>query len=396
MNGRILRISGAILSALLGGASAVVPAIFLYKYEYFSSFKEIDNLIGMMPVALWLIMAAGFIAASVLAMKRGPVALVSACLAFSLISVALFPKAVTCNWFRMEKELNVAGDSPDISVYEPFKEGNSTVVLGEDAALRISEDFPVLDGALALYPVYAAVAQAVYEECEEAKNAVAFTNTIRAYKGLADGANDVILATAPSESLREYARERGVNYVLTPIGKEAFVFLVGKNNPTENLTYQQIKNIYSGKTAKWGTLGWREGGDIIAYQRPDGSGSQVGLEIIMKDMPIASPRPLSEELIGTNSLMKQVSVTYRGVQPALGYSYKFFATEMYPNENAKMLKINGVSPTADNISSGKYPFVIQFYAVTAGEPQGNTAELIEWLLSPQGQTLIEKCGYARI
>ena len=340
-------------------------------------------------------MSAGFFAAAVLAIKRGAIALISVTLALSIVSVALFPKAVTGNWF-IEKALDATGESADISVYEPFKEGNSTAVLDEESTLRILEDFPVLDGALALYPVYAAVASAVYEECEEAKNAVTFTNTLRAYKGLADGVSDVIFATAPSDSQREYARKRGVNYVLTPIGKEAFVFLVGKDNPIDDLTYKQIKDIYSGKTAKWRTLGWSEGGSIIAYQRPDGSGSQVGLESIMKDLPIASPRPLSEELVGTNSLMKQVSVVYRGVQPALGYSFRFFAGEMYPNDNAKMLKVNGVSPTAENISSGKYPFVITFYAVTAGEPRGNAAKLIEWLLSPQGQDLIEKCGYAKL
>ncbi|MBP5194248.1 MAG: hypothetical protein J6126_05910, partial [Clostridia bacterium] len=180
MNGKFLRIAGASLAALLGATSAVVPAIFLYKYEYFSSFFEIDNLIGILPIALWIIMSAGFLAAAVLAIKRGAVALISVSLAFSILSVALFPKAVTGNWFR-EKALDATGESADISVYEPFKEGNSTAVLEEESTLRISEDFPVLDGALALYPVYAAVANTVYEECEEARSAVAFTNTLRAY-----------------------------------------------------------------------------------------------------------------------------------------------------------------------------------------------------------------------
>ena len=69
---------------------------------------------------------------------------------------------------------------------------------------------------------------------------------------------------------------------------------------------------------------------------------------------------------------------------------------MKPNPGAKMLKINGIAPTADNIKSGSYPFTVEFYAVTNGEPRGNTKLLIDWLLSPQGQKLIELCGYTGI
>ncbi|MBP5242434.1 MAG: substrate-binding domain-containing protein, partial [Clostridia bacterium] len=192
----------------------------------------------------------------------------------------------------------------------------------------------------------------------------------------------------------EAAERAGVKLTFTPIGKEAFVFLVGKENPVDDISYQQIKNIYSGKTAKWNTLGWKEGGDIVAFQRPEGSGSQSGLQNVMGSMPVIKPQPLPDKsLVGTNSLMKQVSVHYKGVQPALGYSFRFFAETMYPNEDAKMLKVNGVYPSTENIRTGKYPFTVNFYAVTNGEPTGNTKTLIEWILSPQGQKLMEKCGY---
>ena len=111
-------------------------------------------------------------------------------------------------------------------------------------------------------------------------------------------------------------------------------------------------------------------------------------------MPIQAPQPLPDKsLIGSNSLMQQVSVEWKGVQPALGYSYRFFANTMYPNPNAKLLKIDGVEPSVENIKNGSYPFTVNFYAVTNGQPQGNTKKLIDWILSPQGQKLIEKCGY---
>ena len=55
--------------------------------------------------------------------------------------------------------------------------------------------------------------------------------------------------------------------------------------------------------------------------------------------------------------------------------------------------IHGVEPSIENIQNGRYPFIGDFYAVTNGEPKGNSKLLIDWILSPQGQEIIEKTGY---
>ena len=65
---------------------------------------------------------------------------------------------------------------------------------------------------------------------------------------------------------------------------------------------------------------------------------------------------------------------------------------MYEN-TAKIISINGVYPSVENIKNGLYPYTVNFYAITNGEPTGNTKKLIDWLLSEQGQKLIELNGY---
>ena len=99
-------------------------------------------------------------------------------------------------------------------------------------------------------------------------------------------------------------------------------------------------------------------------------------------------------LAGNGSLMEQISVEYRGVQPALGYSYRYFANTMYANPDCKMLSVGGVYPSAENIRAGAYPFTVNFYAVTRGEPAGNTKKLVDWMLSEQGQEIILSTGYS--
>ncbi|MDR0783441.1 MAG: substrate-binding domain-containing protein, partial [Propionibacteriaceae bacterium] len=241
----------------------------------------------------------------------------------------------------------------------------------------------------------AAIAQAVYAPEAYSPSDVVCTTTLHAFDALIAKEADVIFVLAPSAEQRAKAEAAGVELHFTPIGREAFVFLVGQTNPLDNLATQQIRNVYSGKTAQWATLGWEDGGKIIAYQRVENSGSQSGLQrMVMTGLPIQAPQPLPKGLPkGSSSMMQQVSVSWQGVQPALGFSYRFFATTMFPNPDAKLLQVDGVAPTVANIQNGSYPFIADFYAVTNGPPQGNTKVLIDWITSPPGQAIVAQAGY---
>jgi phosphate transport system substrate-binding protein len=62
-----------------------------------------------------------------------------------------------------------------------------------------------------------------------------------------------------------------------------------------------------------------------------------------------------------------------------------------------MLSLNGVYPSAENIKNREYPIVAEFYAIyRADNKNENVKLLIDWLLSDEGQALIEKTGYVRI
>ena len=74
----------------------------------------------------------------------------------------------------------------------------------------------------------------------------------------------------------------------------------------------------------------------------------------------------------------------------------FFATEMVNNGNIRLLEVNGVMPEKRTIVNKEYPFAAEFYAVTAGSKNPNVPRLIEWILSGQGQSLVEKTGYTPV
>lgn len=383
-----------IVRAAINAAAAAVGIWLLVKFEYISSFGELDNFLGALPAILILLSIA---ALSVLLWMKHTKKFLPACIALAVaavISASLVPAALVGGWW-IEQPLAAATEETDISVYEPFTEGSLTAKLDEESTLKL-DDLPLMDGATALYPVYAAFVEAVSAEDAYDPDKVLCTKTNKAYAELIAGNRDVIFVLDAAQSQLDAAEAAGAELEFTPIGKEAFVFLAAKSNPVNGLTYKQIKDIYSGKTAMWSTLGWKEGGEIVSFRRPEGSGSQTGLQKVMRDMPIQSRTLPDESLAGTNSLMKQMSVEWNGVQPALGYSYKFFAKTMYSNPDVKILEVDGVYPSDENIASGKYPFVFTFYAVTNGEPTGNTKTFIDWICSAQGQELVKKTGYTPI
>ena len=366
----------------------------LHRYEYFIAFADIDNIVGLMPVTLTIV-GAGSLSALLWMKHTRRFAPVSVMLAlFAVLSVVLFQTALRGNWWININATEGQEEGLDLTAFIPFCEDSRLVRLDEESTLTLHADLPILDGATALFPVYAAFAEAVFDIDAFSHSHVLSTGTRNAYEALIAGERDIIFVAAASELQIAAAQAAGAYLHFTPIGHEAFVFLAGRENPIYNITQQQIRNIYSGKTAYWVTLGWPEGGRIIAFQRPEGSGSQTGLQMIMGDLPIQAPQPLPDvSLIGTNSLMRQVSVRWQGTQPAIGFSYRFFAAAMHPNPDAGLLKVDGIYPSIENIQSSLYPFVDNFYAVTKGAPAGSTRLFIDWILSPQGQRIIEETGY---
>ena len=108
------------------------------------------------------------------------------------------------------------------------------------------------------------------------------------YQLLAERETDIFFGAYPSEEQIAYAKKWNTEFVYTPIGKEAFVFFVHKDNPIDNLTTEQIKAIYSGEITNWKQLGGKNE-PISAYQRNEGSGSQSMLIRFMDGTPIMEP-----------------------------------------------------------------------------------------------------------
>lgn len=282
----------------------------------------------------------------------------------------------------------------DVGAYLPHEADSDLVHI--DASLKLTENLPVLDGAAALVPVYAAIVDAVYPvgsvtyeggsfsddnyygENFAQDSKMQYQNTVRGYQAIVDGTTDILFCAAPSEAQKQYAEEQGVELVYVPIGLEAFVFFVNENNPVDDLSTEQIRDIYAGKYTNWSEVGGVNR-VINPVTRLAGSGSQTTMEAFMGEHEIGTKSPFA--ITGA----------------AIGFSFRYYMDGIVGNEAVKMLSLNGVYPSAENIQNGSYPIVAEFYAIyRADNVNENIPVLIEWILSEEGQTIIEESGYVRI
>lgn len=256
------------------------------------------------------------------------------------------------------------------------------------------ENYPKIDGSTVTLPLAEAF-KANFTGTDIKDVNVSHSKTHNAYVNLINGDTDLILVTAPSEDEKKLAKEKGVEFEIVPIVKDAFVFFVNTDNPVESLTLEQIQNIYSGDIKNWKDVGG-ENERILAYQRPENSGSQSGmLELVMKGKKMM--KPLTETVSQTMEDIIDVISDYSNGKNAIGYSYYYYATQMYTNDKMKMLAVNGIDPTYENIKTGLYELQTQYYAVIRRNEEQNseTRKLLNAMKSERGQNVAKEAGYVQ-
>ena len=282
----------------------------------------------------------------------------------------------------------------DVAAFLPFEDGSDLAHIDTD--FSVDGELPVLDGAAALVPVYASIIDSVYPEgCVTYEGGVfsddnyygenfasdskmQYKNTVRGYKAIVDGETDILFCAAPSADQIAYAEAQGVELVYVPVGLEAFVFFVNADNPVESLTVDEIRSIYAGAIQNWSAVGGANR-IINPVTRLEGSGSQSMMDAFMGDTPIGGKSPFA---------------MFGG---AIGFSFRYYLDDMVDNSGVKMLSVNGVYPSRDNIRSRSYPIIAQFYAIYRADNENeNIPLLIDWILSEDGQALVEACGYTAI
>lgn len=253
-------------------------------------------------------------------------------------------------------------------------------------------NYPKIDASTAIQPLAESIRKDFVGPEAEAMN-VEYTNTHPGFVSVVDGEKDICFMSYPSDEEMEYAKQKGVELEIVRATNSAFVFIVNVDNPVNNLTLEQIRDIYSGKITNWKEVGG-EDAEIIPYQRPVNSGSQSGmLQLVMKDTPMMQA-PSTELTVGMGDLVDAIA-QYDNSRYALGYSYYYYVNTMYKRDTIKILSVDGVLANKDTIKAGEYPIMTSGWLVFRKDtPEDSmTRKWVEALTSERGGKIIEDAGY---
>lgn len=301
---------------------------------------------------------------------------------------------------KQEESASTAGSTPPASTTDTAVPATqappaSTQGTPEPATLKwTKETYPKIDCATGMYPMTMEIAKSLLGLTdEEAEAFCPCSTTSKAYDNLIAKTCDLIFVSEPSDDILTRAKEAGVEFEMVGIGWDGFVFLLNKQNPVNDLTLDQIRDIYTGKITNWSEVGG-EDLDILAYQREPNSGSQNLMEkMVMKGTPMAeAPQSL---LISTMEGLIDSIATYEDSRAAIGYSIYLYAKEQYVRDGVKFLSINGVAPSDETIADGSYPLTKVVYAVfRTGEPEDSAVrQLVAYLQTEEGQKSVVAGGY---
>lgn len=260
------------------------------------------------------------------------------------------------------------------------------------------ENFPRLDGSTATVPLGEAVASVLLgETTEQVDDLIEFHKTSRAYYNLVDGECDLLIVAEGGEDSYSYRDEHGKQWKMEPLARETLVFFVNAGNPVDNLTLAEVRDIYTGKITNWKEVGGSDA-PIQAYQRPKGGGSQAIMDKeIMGELEMMEPAN-ADYVVSTMEGIIDAVRAWDNQPDAMGYTVYYYATDMGMADGLKLLSIDGVKPTNETIRSGEYPIHTAYYVVMDADTPADspTAILYDWLLSQEGQNLVDAAGYVSV
>ena len=197
-------------------------------------------------------------------------------------------------------------------------------------------------------------------------------------EAVSKGSTDIGLS---SRSLKDSEKAKGLKE--TTIALDGIAIIVNENNPLTDLKTGDVAALFDGKVTDWAQVGGKAGA-VAAIGREAGSGTRDGFESITGTKDKCK---LTQELTSTGAVIEAV----KNSEGAIGYA-SFASVEN--QKGIKVLKINGVECTEENISNGSYVVQRPFNLITKeGAKLSEAAQaFFDFMTSKDAANLISEAG----
>jgi len=205
---------------------------------------------------------------------------------------------------------------------------------------------------------------------------------------LLNGTVDIAESSRPikGSEKEQLKKNRGLDVVELAVALDGVAVYVNEGNPVKELTLAQLRGIYTGAITNWSKVGGRDE-RILLYGRENSSGTYAYFqEHVLQN---GDYHPTTQALPGTAAVINAVAKDARGIGYG-GVAYLKGVRALLVKEDDKT---PGVEPTLENVQKNIYPISRFLYWYMAGAPAGQIKQLADWVLTDEGQSVIEDVGY---
>lgn len=239
-----------------------------------------------------------------------------------------------------------------------------------------------VNGSTTVLPAMQQVAEAFMASHKDVTVTISGTGSGNGIKALRDKMTDIAMSSRDMKAKEtKYFDEHGMHAVRFTVAYDAIIPVINKRNTVSDLTKEQLRDIYAGKIKSWKEVGGADA-PIVVIGRDSSSGTFESWQGIVMGKTRVSPRALLQSSSG--GVVQAIASNPN----AIGY-----IGIGYLDNQTKALKVNGVDATMDNAKAKTWPISRDLYLFTAGEPTGDAKALIDFMMSKDGQALVQKSGF---
>lgn len=205
---------------------------------------------------------------------------------------------------------------------------------------------------------------------------------------LINGTTGLCASSRPiTQREKETIRQKwGKEVVELAVAIDGLAVYLHSSNPVNELSLNQLKAIYTGAITNWNQVG---GPDlrIVMYGRENNSGTYTFFKKHVLQNRDFHPR--TQSLPGTAAVVNAVSKDAKAIgYGGIAYSKGITLITIKPDDQSP-----SIAPSVDNVAAGKYPLSRHLYWYFTGSPAGEAKVLADWVLSPEGQSIVKEVGY---
>jgi phosphate transport system substrate-binding protein len=156
--------------------------------------------------------------------------------------------------------------------------------------------------------------------------------------------------------------------IVYPLAKEPILILTHNDNPVTNLSQEQVRAIFRGDISNWNEVGGPDR-PIVVVTRLHCKKRPGHWKTILPEA-----KAFRQERINVKSAAAMVQ-RVSDFSGAIGHTG---ATWEFKTDNkVKVISIDGIKPTAENLANGRYPFYRVLSAITNRHPSADVVKLIK-------------------